>query len=87
MVILSSVFSVILGIVSIIALIVFFKLASNIKETTESVAKIERYLKGYAMHNDIGIFYKCPDCDRIFEARRIGDNTCYRCKEKKKVSH
>ena len=84
--ILSTVFSVIMGIVSIIALIVFFRLASDIKETKEYVAKIQKYLKGYAMHNDIGIFYKCPDCDRTFEARRIGENICYHCKDKKKVS-
>ena len=70
--------AVITVIVSIIALIVFFTMSSNIAAMQKDIRQIEKYIRGYAKENGYGILYTCSTCKKTFEGKQAKCPHCNR---------
>jgi len=71
--------SIISGIISFIALIVFFVMASGIGSMKRDMAKIRKFVDAYSKETGIGMSFKCAACNKTFVGKQ---ETCPHCQAK-----
>jgi hypothetical protein len=62
--------SVLTGIVGIIALIVFFVMATALANISRNIKNINRFITGWGNEYGYSIIYKCKNCNKSYQGRQ-----------------
>jgi rubrerythrin len=63
-------FGVLAGIISFIALIVFFVMAAALANISRNIKNINRFITGWGSENAYGIVYRCKNCNKSYPGRQ-----------------
>jgi rubrerythrin len=76
----SDLFSIVLGIVGFITMIVFFVMAVALGNISHSVRNTNRIISAWSKETGIGLIYKCSKCKKSYEGRKT---VCPHCGDPK----